>query len=95
LSEIERLTITLPKQMAADIQDVVAGGEYASTSEVIHEALRDWKARRAARLQDLTMLKAEIGRGLADVATGRVEDFNASRVIDRGRTLSGGRSPSV
>ena len=36
----ERLTITMPAEMAEALRQTVAGGEYASTSEVVREALR-------------------------------------------------------
>ena len=37
----ERITITMPTDMAESLRQTVAGGEYASTSEVVREALRD------------------------------------------------------
>jgi antitoxin ParD1/3/4 len=46
MAEIERMTITLPSEMAAVVKDAVAEGDYASSSEVIREALRDWKTKR-------------------------------------------------
>ena len=95
MAEIERLTITLPSEMAAAIKGAVNGGDYASTSEVVREAVRDWKMKRALQLQELAALKAEIDRGLADVAEGRVQDFDADRIIERGRKLLASRSPSV
>lgn len=63
----------------------------ASSSEVV----RDWKTKRALQLQDLAALKADIDRGLADLAEGRVKDFDAARIIDRGGQLLAGRSPFV
>jgi antitoxin ParD1/3/4 len=36
----ERMTITMPTEMAEILRQAVAGGEYASTSEVVREALR-------------------------------------------------------
>lgn len=51
MAGIERLTITLPTDMAALVKDAVAEGDYASTSEVVREALRDWKMKRALKLQ--------------------------------------------
>lgn len=63
--------------------------------EVVPEALRDWKLKRALQLQELASLKADIDRGLTDLAEGRVQDFDTTRIIDRGRTLLPGRSPSV
>ncbi len=95
MAEIERLTITLPSDMAAIVKGAVEGGDYASSSEVVREALRDWKMKRALQLQELASLKADIDRGLTDLAEGRVRDFDAARIIERGRKLLAGRSPSA
>jgi len=94
MADIERLTITLPSDMAAVVKGAVKGGDYASTSEVVREALRDWKMKRALQLQELTALKADIDKGLADLAEGRVRDFDAARVIERGKKLLASRSGS-
>jgi antitoxin ParD1/3/4 len=95
MAEIERLTITLPSDMAAVVKGAVEGGDYASSSEVVREALRDWKMKRALQLQELASLKADIDRGLTDLAEGRVQDFDTARIIERGRKLLAGRSPSA
>jgi len=95
MAEIERLTITLPTEMAAVVKSAVEDGDYASTSEVVRAALRDWKTKRALQLQELAALKADIDKGLADVAAGRVKNFDAARIIERGRKLLAGRSSSV
>lgn len=94
MSRIERMTITLPADMAAVVKRAVEGGDYASTSEVVREALRDWKSKRTVPLHELEALKADITRGLADVAAGRVKDFDSDRIIERGRVLlaAGSRS---
>jgi antitoxin ParD1/3/4 len=93
MAEIERMTITLPSDMAAVVKGAVEGGDYASSSEVVREALRDWKTKRALQLHELAALKADIDRGLTDLAEGRVQDFDAARIIERGRKLLAGRSP--
>jgi antitoxin ParD1/3/4 len=93
MAGIERLTITLPSDMAAVVKGAVEGGDYASTSEVVREALRDWKMKRALQLQELAALKADIDKGLADLAEGRVTEFDAARIIRRGRKLLASRSP--
>ena len=95
MAGIERMTITLPTDMAALVKGAVEGGDYASSSEVVREALRDWKLKRALQLQELTALKADIDKGLADLAAGRVRDFDADRIIERGRKLIANRSPSA
>ena len=91
MAAIERLTITLPSDMAAVVKGAVEGGDYASNSEVVREALRDWKMKRALRLKEMQALKADIDKGLTDLAEGRVKDFDASRVIARGRKLLAAR----
>jgi len=95
MAEIVRLTITLPPEMAAVVKQAVATGDYASTSEVVRAALRDWKLKRALQIEELAALKADIEKGLADVAAGRVHDFDANRLIKRGRKLLADRSPSA
>lgn len=95
MAEIERITITLPSEMAAIVKAAVEEGDYASTSEVVRAALRDWKTKRALQLQELTTLKADIDKGLADVAAGRVKDFDRAQIIERGRKLLATRSPSA
>jgi antitoxin ParD1/3/4 len=62
---------------------------------VVREALRDWKTKRALQLQELAALKAEIDKGLVGLAEGRVKDFDADRIIERGRTLLASRSQSA
>jgi antitoxin ParD1/3/4 len=91
LAEIERMTITLPSDMAAVVKGAVEGGDYASSSEVVREALRDWKMKRALQLQALASLKTDIDRGLTDLAEGRVEEFHPARIVERGRKLLAGR----
>ena len=77
--------------MATIVKRAVEGGDYASSSEVVREALRDWKMKRALQMNALASLKSDIDRGLNDVAEGRVQDFDATRIIERGRKLLAGR----
>jgi antitoxin ParD1/3/4 len=88
------MTITLPSEMAAVVKGAVEGGDYASNSEVVREALRDWKVKRAVQARDLASLQADIDVGLADVAAGRVQEFDAAAIIERGRQLLAARSNS-
>ena len=78
MSTIEHLNIALPAEMAAVVNGAVAGDDYASSSDVIREAL-----------------KGDIDKGLADVSAGRVKDFDADRIIERGRKLLATRPPSA
>ena len=94
MSSIERMTITMPSDMAAVVKAAVDAGDYASTSEVVRDALREWKTRRAIQLQELAALKTDIDKGLADVAAGRVKDFDTKKIVERGRKLLASRSSS-
>lgn len=64
MSAIERMTVTMPAEMAAALRQTVAGGEYASTSEVIREALREWTRARDIERLDLEALREAIQAGL-------------------------------
>ncbi|MDB5685692.1 MAG: type toxin-antitoxin system ParD family antitoxin [Rhizorhabdus sp.] len=61
---VERMTVTLPTEMAAILRNSDAGGEYASASEIVREALRDWTRRRDTELRDLEALREAIRVGL-------------------------------
>lgn len=41
-----KISISLTNEYARLIGDAVESGDYASSSEVVREALRDWKAKR-------------------------------------------------
>ena len=73
--------------------EIPPGTEMVATT--VREALRDWKMKRALQLQELAALKADIDKGLTDLAEGRVKDFDAGRIIERGRKLLAARSPSA
>jgi antitoxin ParD1/3/4 len=91
VADIERLTITLPSDMAAAVKGAVEKGDYASSSEVVREAIRDWKLKRALQLKETESLKADIDKGMGDLAEGRVKDFDTAGIIARGRKLLAGR----
>lgn len=92
MTTIERLTVTMPAEMAATLKRAVDSGEYASASEVIREALRDWSFKRQLMLDELSALKQDIDKGLADIAAGRTKEFDAGRIAERGRKLLAARS---
>ena len=69
MPEIERLTITLPYEKSAAVKDAVASGDYASVSEVVRDALRDWKVKRAVRLAELAAIQASVGTSVGKGAS--------------------------
>jgi antitoxin ParD1/3/4 len=73
MTEIERLTIALPAPMAEAVRAAVAAGEYASTSEVLRDALRLWEARRASRARDVEILRQRWDSGKASGLAGDID----------------------
>jgi antitoxin ParD1/3/4 len=55
---VEKASVALTPEMAAMMREVVASGEYASASEVMREALRNWKHSRLKRTKAIE----ELGR---------------------------------
>lgn len=58
MANVEKISVALTPELAALTREAVERGEYASASEVIREALREWKLRRTERDRAL----AELGR---------------------------------
>jgi antitoxin ParD1/3/4 len=53
----EKMSITLTPELAAMVNEAVATGNYASISEVIREALRDWRTKQMIRQQQLQEIR--------------------------------------
>jgi antitoxin ParD1/3/4 len=86
---VEKITIALTPELAALVKDSVEQGDYASTSEVIRDALRDWKYKRALQKQEIEELRALWDAGL-DSGPGRFSGMDeivreARRRRDAGR----------
>ena len=71
----EKLSITLPPEMASFIRQKVESGLYGSNSEIIREALRGLMDRE----RRLERLDGAIALGLADAEAGRVQEIEAVR----------------
>ena len=79
MTTAEKISIALPPEMVAIIRNAVATGEYASSSEVIRDALRDWTNKRALRQQGIVELRELWQEALHDKTPG----INAEEVLDR------------
>lgn len=64
MSNVEKLSIAVTPEMAALMRQAVEAGEYASTSEVVRDALRDWEYRRKQRDQAIVELRRLIQEGI-------------------------------
>lgn len=88
MGNVEKMSVALTPEMAATLRQVVDAGEYASASEVMREALREWKLRRSEREQAV----AELGRRWdAGIASGEAVDGDEAFARIRAR-LDGKRA---
>jgi antitoxin ParD1/3/4 len=65
MGKLERITVTMPEEMAAKMRAAVDRGEYATTSEIVREALRDWDAYQERREIGLARLRGMIAEAEA------------------------------
>lgn len=65
MSAIERITISLPAEMVAEIRAAVEAGEFTNTSEAIRDAVRHWRRSRTV----ITLNDDELRRLVADART--------------------------
>ena len=72
---VEKISIALTQDMAALVRQAVESGEYASSSEVIRDALRDWKRKRALQEQQIEELRRFWNDGIQSGA-GRFQDMD-------------------
>jgi antitoxin ParD1/3/4 len=81
MANIEKISIALPQEMIESIRDAVDQGEYATTSEVVRDALRDWGMKR--KLEDLNTaeLRRLVQEGIASLDRG--EGIPAEQVFKR------------
>ncbi len=90
MADIERLSIALPAPMADAVRRAVDAGEYASTSEVIRDALRLWESRRHLRERDIEVMRRHWDEGKA---SGRAGPLDIKRIIaEEHAKLKGARS---
>lgn len=79
MATAEKISIALPPEMAHIVRGAVATGEYASSSEVIRDALREWTYKRNLRQQGITELRRVWQEAINDKAPG----ISPDDVLDR------------
>jgi antitoxin ParD1/3/4 len=57
MATIEKISIALPLEMITLVRGAVEAGEFASTSEVVRDALRDWTLKRNLRQEGVQELR--------------------------------------
>ncbi len=84
MANVERLSVSLSEDLAEMVRSAVSGGGYTSSSEVIREALRDWRLKQALREADVELLRKAWAQGISDLENGR---FTTITVEEDAKTL--------
>lgn len=78
MPDVQKISIALTAEQIAALKAAVETGEYATTSEIVREALRDWQFKRELRQEDLRRLRQLWDEGKVS-GTATPVDFDSAR----------------
>jgi antitoxin ParD1/3/4 len=84
MTEVQKISVAMTREQLISLKSAVESGEYASTSEIVREALRDWQHKRALRAEEISHLRRMWNEGQASGDAGAV-DFVRLREEARAR----------
>jgi antitoxin ParD1/3/4 len=73
VSNVEKISVALTSQQVALLREAVDAGEYATTSEIVREAVRGWQEKRELRRSDVIRLRELWDEGKA---SGQATELN-------------------
>ena len=82
MSDIQKISIAVTAEQLAAVRQAVESGAYASTSEVIRDALRGWQMREDLRAAEVERLRKVWEEGLA---SGPMKPLDFDEIKRRGR----------
>ncbi len=65
MADIQKVSVALTGEQLVSLKAAVDAGEYATTSEIVREALREWQFKRQMRQEDIRRLRAAWDAGKA------------------------------
>ena len=87
MSNVQKVSVALTSEFVTLLKEAVETGEYTSTSEVIRDALRDWKVRRTTPMIGADELRRLWDEGIAS-GPGRFKTIGAIKKEARRRAGS-------
>ena len=78
MSDIQKVSVALTGEQLAALKAAVESGEYATTSQIVREAIRDWQFKRGLRQEDVNRLRQLWDEGKA---SGTAKPFDVERTI--------------
>jgi antitoxin ParD1/3/4 len=94
MPDVQKISIALTGEQIASLKAAVETGEYATTSEIVREAIREWQFKRELRQEDLRRLRQLLDEGKASGAAASV-DFEATRIEARKRLARAAEDQSL
>lgn len=82
MPDIYKVSIALTGEQVSALKAAVDAGEYATTSEAVREAIRDWQFKRELRQEDINRLREMWDAGKA---SGSLRKVDFDRVRREGR----------
>jgi antitoxin ParD1/3/4 len=83
MPDVQKVSIALTSEQLDALKAAVASGEYATTSEVIREAVRDWQFKRELRREDILRLRQMWDEGKASGPARRVDFGKVKREVQK------------
>jgi antitoxin ParD1/3/4 len=82
MPDVQKVSIALTAEQIAALKAAVETGEYATTSEIVREALRDWQFKRELRGEDIQRLRQLWDEGKAG---GRAKPLDLAKTREEAR----------
>jgi antitoxin ParD1/3/4 len=84
MPDIQKVSIALTAEQLSALKAAVDAGEYATTSEIVREAIRDWQFKRELRKEDVQRLRELWAEGKAS-GPAKAVDFESVKRHGRKR----------
>ncbi|MER8386143.1 type II toxin-antitoxin system ParD family antitoxin [Mesorhizobium sp. M1428] len=89
MATVEKVSVALSPELLDIVKGAVASGQYGSASEVIREALREWRLRQPLREAEAERLRKAWTEGLE---SGPFAPFDIEDIIQKARSRLGNTS---
>lgn len=73
MASIEKVSIALTSEQVSVLKAAVDAGEYATMSEIVREAVRDWQLKRELRQEDIKRLRQMWDEGVKSGSAGKLD----------------------
>ena len=93
MPEVQKVSVALTGEQIGALKAAVETGEYATTSEIVREAIRDWQFKRELRQEDLKRLRQLWDQGKTSAAT--PVDFEDARREARKRLAISAKEQAI